>query len=348
MVTYVQYLVNPNDTMDDNMYKMETVRSTGYWVQKHCMTYEQRFQWRNINGFLILSEYYWQKNDNLYKIVTFLMTNNFSEQAMADSEHSVTSNETIHESLLSSEIASFFLIFNAGLLIPSTYLHFLIHRMVSREKKKVGETLHGRALTIYAKLVVFAQFWIIINVNGIMSYTYPAFDVIGSWYCYLVEVVLSYIAVYIGSFSLLIAAMKYWFIVHNAKAQKVGIDRSLTISITIHLSMSVILPLLNAVSNGDMDSRYWVNKCWGHDIRNSNATNGFWNTLGKVFCYFRDYHLDYYIGKQASEYLEPCLRVLCGGLVFLFTLMLLNLIELVLYALLLKHIDRYVRLAHST
>ena len=134
--------------------------------------------------------------------------------------------------------------------------------------------------------------------------------------------------------------MKYWFIVYTSKANKVGIDLSLTISITIHLSMSVVLPLLMAVSNGDTDNQYWVNKCWGHDVRIANPS--FWNSLGKAFCYYRDYHLDYYIGQQASEILEPCLRVLCGGLVFLLALILLNLIEFVLYVLLLKHIDRYV------
>ena len=275
-------------------------------------------------------------------MATELMANNSDEQNFIDLEFLVTTNNTVHESPPSSELTSLVLVLNLSLAIPYMYLDFLIHRMVSREQRKVGETLHGRALAIYAKFMVFAYFWFTINVNGILSYTYPASEVLGSWYCYMVEIVHFGIVAYLGSFSLLIAAMKYWFIVHNAKAKKVGIERSLAIFITIHLSMCIVLPLLNVVSNGDVGLSYWVNKCWGNEVRNADLTISFGKKLGEMFCYFRVYQLDYYIGKRASEYLEPCLRVLCGGLAFFMMLILSNLIELILYVLVLRHMDRYV------
>ena len=101
-------------------------------------------------------------------------------------------------------------------------------------------------------------------------------------------------------------------------------------------------PSLIAVSNGDGGISYWVNKCWGHEVRNSDLTASPENALGELFCYFSVYQLDYYIGKGASAYLEPCLRVLCGGLAFFGMLILSNLIEPVLYFLLLRHMNRYV------
>ena len=166
----------------------------------------------------------------------------------------------------------------------------------------------------------------------------------------MVEIVIFGSTAYLGSFSLLIAAMKYWFIVHNAKAKTVGIERSITIFITIHLTMCIILTLLDTVATGDAALTYWGNKCWGTETmpRDTEITMSFWHKLGKPFCYFRVYQLDYYIGKRASEYFEPCLRALCGGLAIVLMVLLSNLVELVLYVLLLKHINRYVWLVHAT
>ena len=134
--------------------------------------------------------------------------------------------------------------------------------------------------------------------------------------------------------------MKYWFVVHNAKAKKLGIERSLTIFIMIHLLITTVIPLLNLASTGDVDDSYWVNQCWGHGVRNSEIEKNFWNVVGEQFCYFRVYQIDYYIGKRASEFLEPCLRVLCGGLTLFKVLFGSNLIELIIYFKLFKHIDR--------
>ena len=268
------------------------------------------------------------KNDSYQQNLTYL-------------QYSMATNSTKDLYLPSSGLASFFLIFNLTLSIPCIYFHFLILRMVSREKKKIGETLHGGVLAIYAKCVIFVQLMFTINTNGIMSYIYPASEVLGSWYCYTIEITFHAMAVYVGVFSLLIAAMKYWFVVHNKKAKELGIERAQTISITIHLLSATILPLLNAVSNGDVDRDFWVNQCWGHpEVRNSEVDNNLWQTVREEFCYFRTYQIDYYIGKRASEFLEPCLRVLCGTLPLFYLLFLSNIIELIIYWKLLKYIDR--------
>ena len=162
-----------------------------------------------------LSQYSVNTYDNMdndsQKMEKELMTITISEQNLANIQYTVADNNMIDECLPSYELASLFLILNVGLSIPSCYFHFLIQRMVSREKNKVGETLHGRALAIYAKYAVFAHLWSITNVFGIMSYTYPASEILGSWYCYMVQTGLHFTSAYLGSFSLLIAAMKYWF-----------------------------------------------------------------------------------------------------------------------------------------
>ena len=140
---------------------------------------------------------------------------NSNEQKLTDTDYSVMNTNIRDGSLPSSELASFSLALNLTLAILSFYFHFLIKRMASRENNKVGETLHGRALTIYAHYMPFAHLWTIINAFGIMSYIFPAAKILGPWYCYMIEIEMNHITAYVGSFSLLIATMKYWFIVHT-------------------------------------------------------------------------------------------------------------------------------------
>ena len=90
-----------------------------------------------------------------------------------------------------------------------------------------------------------------------------------------------YIAAFVRSVSRLIVMMKYCSIVHDKKAKKVGIERTITIFINMHLAMTTILPRLSNVSKGDVDYGCWVNKCWGAAVRTSNITISFWNRLGK-------------------------------------------------------------------
>ena len=286
-------------------------------------------------------------DNNLHKMsVEFLKNDSFGHN-LVNLQYPVNISNTIDHNLPSSRFASFFLVLNICLLVPSVYLHFLIVRMVGREKKKVGGTLHGNALAIYAKFVIFTQLMVIININGIMSYIYPASNNVGSWYCYTVEISFHVMGVYTGIFSLLLATMKYWFVVHNEHAKKVGVERSQMVFIIIHILVSTILPLFNAVSNGDVDHYYWVNQCWGNQVGNLEIENNFWNIVGEEFCYFRTYQLNYYIGAAASEFWETCLRILCGGVTMFYILLFSNILELIIYLKLFKHIDRYVSALHK-
>ena len=159
-------------------------------------------------------------------------------------------------------------------------------------------------------------------------------------YCHVYQICTHIIGVYVGTFSLLAAAMKYWFIVHNKTAEKFGKSRTTKIFLFIHLVICLVVPLLNVISAGDHDHIFWVNQCWGDVRPDSRTADTFWNGIKQSLCHYRTYDTESYIGTQASKVLEPILRVMCGGLTIFYFLFLSNISELFLYWRLFKYMDK--------
>ena len=69
-------------------------------------------------------------------------------------------NETSEEYLLTTGLSSVFLATDLTFLIPNFYFHYLIIRMVSREKKKKAHILMKNVLRCYAVIVPVTHFYI--------------------------------------------------------------------------------------------------------------------------------------------------------------------------------------------
>ena len=187
-----------------------------------------------------------------------------------------------------------------------------------------------------------------LSVNGIISYTYPAAEILGIWYCHTFETLSIFGTVYVGIFSVLAAAMRYWFIVKNEKAESIGKEKCKRIFLFVHLAIPLVMAPLHAVSNGEPVHNFWLNQCWGHPMQNTVVESGLWKKIGDNLCFNREYEIESYTGAVAGRFFEPVLRGVCGGLTIFTVIFLSNTVELIVYVMLFKHIDRYVYLNYVT
>ena len=137
------------------------------------------------------------------------------------------SNPTSCQQLPKPQFATIFLILKLSLMIPLSYFNSLILRMAKRERKKNEQTLLCNVLSGYAKASIFSTFFLIINANGLMSFLYPISRIFGSWYCYFIEVAFHICGMYIGTVSLLVAALRYYFIVHHKQSDRIGREKKI-------------------------------------------------------------------------------------------------------------------------
>ena len=243
-------------------------------------------------------------------------------------------------SLPKPQFAAIFLIINLSLMIPLSYFNSLIIRMAKRERKKNEQTLLCLVLSGYAKVSIFSTFFIIINANGLMSFLYPLSRIFGNWYCYSIEVSFHICGMYIGTISLLVAALRYYFIVHHAQNDHIGREKKIAKFIGLYIIVIFITSIVNSVSNGKMDDFFWENQCWGHKNEFKTGESGFLDNIPNLICYNREYEIKEYLGASLGYYFEPMVRFICGISTLFCLLVLSNGIELILYLTTLKHMDR--------
>ena len=141
--------------------------------------------------------------------------NNQSDDSAPQSMHMLlgATNDT-YPYTPNTTITSVFLGLDAVLYISAIYVLNLILRMVNRQERKQQNTLLCKPLKIYVYFYLFCVPYLIIN-GVIISSIFPTSEVLGSVYCHVYQICIHIIGVYVGTFSLLAAAMKYWFIVNN-------------------------------------------------------------------------------------------------------------------------------------
>jgi hypothetical protein len=179
-----------------------------------------------------------------------------------------------------------------------------------------------------------------VYINILTRYSQTPWFISGHWFCVGFESFSHTSIVYIGGFSIFVAAKKYWFIVHNARAVKFGQRKAKKILFISHLLLPIILALLNAISNGKIDQIFWVDHCWSHETDTKNITSSAAGHIGDYFCANRHYELPEFFGESLRTLVTNSLRATCGTVKVFYFLFLSNILELFLYLLIFRYLNR--------
>ena len=162
----------------------------------------------------------------------------------------------------------------------------------------------------------------------------------GHWFCVTFELYVHHTTLYIGGFSLFIAILRYWRIVHNVNASEVEEGKARKIVFILHLVFPVILSVLNSWSNGRIDQLFIVDHCWNFDSVTENLSVLNSEKLKDFFCTSRQYEFANYFEESNKETITISLQMLCGSVKFAYILILSNVVEFILYSLIYRYLNR--------
>ena len=119
---------------------------------------------------------------------------------------------------------------------------------------------------------------------------------------------------YVGSFSLFAAVLKYWLIVNSTSAKRYGEERLAGKFMLFYLMIPIIVAILNSLSNGNRDVLPWVNYCWGttHDPKPTHINES--ELLNCFYCKENQYVTENLLGIESSYSIISLLRTICSGI----------------------------------
>ena len=211
------------------------------------------------------------------------------------------------------------------LVIVGLYMHYLVLRMSKRDETLLNCLLPDFALNF---LVGGPAMYIISSI--ILVLPDPANEMFGIWFCHMASI-LGYVWLFkVWLFSLLVAILRYLYVVHNEKIQEYGLARVQRIFRILFWAIPTGLMILHLAFRTDHEPTILANRCYGWSLESSSSTN-WWYTVKQKFCFYRDYGF-------TNRFAEYGLKMGCGVNQFVRILLLSNLPEGVIYYRVHKHL----------
>ena len=187
-------------------------------------------------------------------------------------------------------------------------------------------------IDIFHAIVMTIVFAIRIPFMAVVYLSPNSFLSFGSWICYIFAFEFSYGAHSIASHSLIIAIMKYVFIVHAMKARSFGENKIKKIFFFINLALPLILAI-NFMITSDFHQSGNLRICFNPSIRKDTS----YNAEPALFYTFGNIIGDMRFQETTTFYLQLGLGIF-QTLVFLLTGS--NLVEAIFYFLIFKAMKR--------
>ena len=155
-------------------------------------------------------------------------------------------------------IAIIHIVIQALLYFTGLYIHVKIISVCWKDKEGKTWQIHmTHSISVIIYYTFYIPFFHATNVTPNLAGEYT-----GEWFCYLATFIVTYGFIIISGNSLLIAVLKYIFIVHTTKALNYGNDRLTRLFFIIGL----VIPLVNAVFScltKDFEGFAELNSCFG-------------------------------------------------------------------------------------
>ena len=256
-------------------------------------------------------------------------------------EMSQDQNDTRFQYLIRSEVSNVFLVIDLIIFVSFCCFCYMMFCMIKRELSiRKGQYLLKDMLITYSIIVPAAFIFMDLYFNILTRYERVPTVLSGHWFCGTFELVVHYSMPYIGGFSLYIAIIRYWRIVHSPYASEFEVARVRKLLWIIHLVIPGIISLFNAISNGKIDQIFLVDHCWSFQSVIENLSILKSEKLKDFFCLNREYEVAMHLERDEKTLITSSIRVLCGGLKIFHLILLSNAIELILYGLIMKYLNR--------
>ena len=227
--------------------------------------------------------------------------------------------------------ASVFLVVNIIFIAIGSYITFKVLAMIRKEDgilKKLTRNF------MVSQLISWPLYFSLISITNFI-HSFP--PVIVQWLCPVLWFVLYFSLSLCFSHSFMTSIMRYFFIVHNERAQLLGKEKAKKLFHMISILIPLLLTIWRAIETQDLDTFSTFNKCYGKHHRTFLVETSTLKVFKKNFCEIPDYHnLDGYVEviKAFSK------NVFCISNTVTLLVISSNLTEAIVYFLLFSHMYR--------
>ena len=227
-------------------------------------------------------------------------------------------------------LASVFYIIRVFLLIIGWYINKKIWQMLNKEN---GLTKDVTKIYIIASMTG-GSLWTLYNASS--DFIHPLNELIGQWYCDLGWFFL-YMSWFTMSFhSLIVAIMRYLFIVQEKKVEAYGKEKIRKMFYILSFLLPLLLMIWSIADKSDVDAMSFFNKCYETHHQVFLLDTSTLNVAKRNFCELVEYDENGSFGEMISR----IRRYACIIRTVLILLMGFNFLEGLIYYKILTHIFR--------
>ena len=229
-------------------------------------------------------------------------------------------------------VGIFFCLIRFPLVILGISLNLKVLDLI---KKESGVANDVTKLTSIVQMILW-PFWFLFTTST--DFLHPLNEILGNWYCNLGWFMIYFCWNITSLNSLIIAMMRYCFIVHSERFAMGDNKRKAK---RFFLIISVLIPMIMVVWSGiegsELDMMSFINKCYGKHHKTFLIETSTLDVMKRNFCAFDSYDT---AGGLLNQLLAIFRRISCIGRTVVLILIALNFTEAIIYYATFSHINR--------
>ena len=220
------------------------------------------------------------------------------------------------------------------LRVPIVILGVISHlKLLSLMKTERGLVMEVTYLFSVAQMT-FWPFWWLFTTST--DFIHPLNEVFGQWFCDFGALIIHLGRNVIAFHSVVVAIMRYYFIVHQDKVDRYGKHKVKRIFFWMSFIVPLVIVIIEKIEHNELDMFSFINKCYGKHHKTFLIETSTLDVFKRNFCEFESYD----IRTPMGTVLNAIRRLSCILRTTLILLTSFNISEGIIYFFLFSHIIR--------
>ena len=184
----------------------------------------------------------------------------FTNEYLATENNSICVLEDInlyYQPLQDPKVAIVFFFIKGILIILGEYLHYKVLVLMKDEN---GIVKNIARLFVLAQMILYPSMVIMMTLT---DFIHPVSDVVGRWICTLCFFSFTFLWFIIASYSFVAALMRYFFILHQPKVQKIGIEKVKQFFLFFMIGFAIVMTVCMGIDSEETSKISFIDKCYG-------------------------------------------------------------------------------------
>ena len=228
------------------------------------------------------------------------------------------------------KIGMIFFLMRVPIVIVGVIAHLKLMELMKTERGLVMEVTYLFSVV----QMIFWPFFLLITTST--DFIHPLKNVVGEWFCDFGSLLIHLTTDMIAFHSLVVAIMRYYFVVHQDKVDSHGKQKVKRIFFWLSFIVPLVIVIIEKIENNELDMFSFVNKCYGRHHKTFLVETSTLDVFKRNFCEFESYDLRTPMGTV----LNAVRRLSCIIRTTLILLTTSNISEGIIYFFLFSHIIR--------